>query len=47
MRFPKKEIKEGAEDFLRACESSPTPLLVIPLAYKGYKLLRTYASLRK
>lgn len=47
MRFPKEEIREGAEEFLKVCENSPTPLVVIPLAYKGYKLLKTYFQLRK
>lgn len=47
MRFPKQKVEEEAREFIRACESSPTPLVFVPLIYNGYQLLKTYWNLRR
>lgn len=39
MRF-KEYAEEGLEKFSLFCENSPTPLVVIPLVYRGIKLLK-------
>jgi hypothetical protein len=46
MRFPKTEVQDGLESFLKACENTASPLVLIPLVYKSYKALKAKYQLK-